>query len=80
VDQGSDGFRGYQWKYGYANWFLLKEGDLVRMGHTGEEFGVSARLYYYPDLEIDVVILGNQGFCTGGVGWKIHEILTDSEE
>lgn len=75
LDQDSDGFRDYQWKYGFANWFLLKEDQVVRMGHTGEEFGVSARLYYYPQEEIDVVLLGNQGFCTGALGWKIHEML-----
>ncbi|BES65535.1 hypothetical protein SANA_19740 [Gottschalkiaceae bacterium SANA] len=80
VDQKSDGFRGYHWMYGFANWFLLKDGLLVRMGHTGEEFGVSARTYFYPEKEIEVVLLGNQGFCMGAVGWKIHEILTGTEK
>ena len=79
LDQDSDGFRDYQWKYGFANWFLLKEDQVVRMGHTGEEFGVSARLYYYPQEEIDVVLLGNQGFCTGSLGWKIHEMIVEEK-
>ncbi len=76
VDQDSDGHRGYEWKYGFANWFLLKEGEVIRMGHTGEEFGVSARYYFYPKEKIEVVLLGNQGFCMGSVGWRIHELLT----
>ena len=80
VDQKSDGFRGYHWMYGFANWFLLKDDLVVRMGHTGEEFGVSARTYFYPKEEIEVVLLGNQGFCMGAVGWKIHEILTGTEK
>ncbi len=80
LDQNSDGFRGYQWKYGFANWFLLEDDKIIRYGHTGEEFGVSARLYYYPELDIDVVLLGNQGFCTGSVGWDIHDLIVSIEK
>lgn len=80
VDQNSNGHRGYQWQYGFANWFLLEEGEIIRMGHTGEEFGVSARYYYYPKEEIEVVLLGNQGFCMGSVGWKIHDLLLGKEK
>lgn len=75
LDQDSDGFRDYTWKYGFANWFLLEDDKVIRYGHTGEEFGVSARLYYYPEKDIDVVLLGNQGFCTGSVGWDIHDLI-----
>lgn len=75
LDQDSDGFRGYTWKYSFANWFLLEDEKVVRYGHTGEEFGVSARLYYYPEKDLDVVLLGNQGFCTGSVGWDIHDLI-----
>ncbi len=80
IDQDSDGHRGYEWKYGFANWFLLKEKAIVRMGHTGEEFGVSARYYYYPKEEIEVVLLGNQGFCMGKIGWKIHDMILGVEK
>lgn len=80
VDQESDGHRGYEWKYGFANWFLLEEGEIIRMGHTGEEFGVSARYYYYPKENIEIVLLGNQGFCMGRVGWKIHDLLLGEEK
>jgi len=75
LDQYSDGSEGYTWKYGFANWFLLDEDKIVRYGHTGEEFGVSARLYYYTEKDIDVILLGNQGFCTGSVGWDIHDLI-----
>lgn len=61
IDEEANGARGYIWKYGYANIFILdNEDSTIRAGHTGEEFGVSCRLYYYPSLDIDVVILGNQ--------------------
>ncbi len=80
IDQDSDGFRGYTWKYGFANWFLLENDKIIRYGHTGEEFGVSARLYYYPELDIDVVLLGNQGFCTSSVGWDIHDLIVSIEK
>jgi len=63
--------------YGYANEFILnKESkEIVRCGHTGEEYGVSCRLYYYPSIDLDVVILANQGWCAGSLGWRIHDIL-----
>lgn len=67
---------GYVWKYGYANNLLLdQEENIVRGGHTGEEYGVSGRLFYYPSLGIDVVILGNVGFTAGKLGWEIHDLL-----
>ena len=69
-------FRGYGWYYGYGNAFLLNEhNQIVRYGHTGEEAGVSCRLYHYPALSLDVVILGNQSNCAGAVGWAIHDAL-----
>lgn len=80
LDQGADGFRDYVWKYGYGNWFILDDANnIVRGGHTGEEYGVSCRVYYYPNLNIDVVILGNQGWCAGSLGWDIHDIIMNSE-
>ena len=76
LDEGSNGHRGYIWKYGYANWCILdQDNNIVRGGHTGEEYGVSCRLYYYPSLNIDVVILANQGWCAGSLGWDIHDII-----
>lgn len=69
--------RNYIWMYGYANEFILdKESKkIVRCGHTGEEYGVSCRLYYYPSTNVVVVILANQGWCAGSLGWDIHDVL-----
>jgi len=78
LDQDSDGVRGYKWQYGFANWFISKDDQIVRGGHTGEEYGVSCRLYYYPEKGINVVILGNQGWCAGALGWDIHELILES--
>jgi hypothetical protein len=53
-------------------------GALVRWGHTGEEDGVSARLYHYPGLDTDVAVLSNQSWSTGDIGWQIHDRLVQS--
>jgi len=69
-------FRGYSWKYGYGNYFILDQDEnIIRWGHTGEEDGVSCRLYYYPKENLDVIILANQSWCAGSLGWKIHDLI-----
>lgn len=76
IDEESNGYRDYIWKYGYANYYLLdKEEHIVRRGHPGEEYGVSCRLYHYPDSDIHVIILGNEGFNAGSLGWTIHDVI-----
>lgn len=68
--------RGYLWAYGYANIFLSNDSNqIVRWGHTGEEDGFSCRLYFYPTLDMDVIILGNQSWCAADLAWKIHDML-----
>lgn len=51
----------YVWKYGLGNWFLFskKNMELIRWGHPGEDFGVSARLLYYPNSDTTLIILSN---------------------
>lgn len=79
VLQSEERFRGYTWKYSYANTFILDEKELVlRWGHTGEEDGVSCRLYCYPRENLDIAILGNQSWCAGSLGWEIHELILES--
>jgi CubicO group peptidase (beta-lactamase class C family) len=69
-------FRGYVWKYGFGNMFILDHhGSIVRWGHTGEEDGVSCRLYYYPEQDLDVVILGNQSWSTLKLAWEVHDLI-----
>ena len=72
-------YRGYTWKYGYANMFSLDEaGRVVRWGHTGEEDGVSCRFYYYPEHDLDVIILANQSWCAGSLAWEIHDLILET--
>ena len=76
VMQHDERYRGYAWKYGYGNNFLLDESDnVVRWGHTGEEDGASCRLYCYPQQGLDVAILGNQSWCAGDLAWQIHDLI-----
>ncbi len=76
VDERAEHTRGYRWQYGYGNLFLLDgDGRIVRWGHTGEEDGVSGRLFYYPTRNLDVVILSNQSWSSGELGWQIHDLI-----
>ncbi|MBE7385104.1 MAG: beta-lactamase family protein [Leptolyngbya sp. SIO1E4] len=79
VLEDDEPFDGYIWKYGYGNQFLEDEaGTIVRWGHTGEEDGVSCRFYYYPQQNIDVIILANQSECAGNIGWEIHDLILET--
>ena len=79
VLQQEERYRGYTWKYGYGNNFILdRDGRIIRWGHTGEEDGVSCRLYHYPGDALDVVILGNQSWCAGSLGWEIHDLIIET--
>lgn len=73
-----DGYLNYDWKYGFAHMFVEKEGQTIRTGHTGEESGVSCRLYHYPSKKIDVIILGNQDGAAGKLGWDLHDIVMNN--
>jgi CubicO group peptidase (beta-lactamase class C family) len=79
VSQGDELVRGYRWMYGYGNAFMIDDtGEVVRYGHTGEEDGVSCRLYHYLRQGLDVIILGNQSWCAGDLGWEIHDLILQS--
>ena len=79
VLEDDEPFRGYTWKYGYGLFFLLDaSGRTVRWGHTGEEEGVSCRLYHYPVQGVDVVILGNRSGCAGELAWEIHDLVLEA--
>ncbi|MEZ4590303.1 MAG: serine hydrolase domain-containing protein [Chloroflexota bacterium] len=74
--QNSEPMRGYIWHYSFGNEFVFSQQNrLLRWGHTGEEDGASCRLYHYPDQALDVVILGNQSWCAGTLGWEIHDLI-----
>jgi CubicO group peptidase (beta-lactamase class C family) len=79
VISNEEQFKGYIWKYGYGNYFILDQDEtIVRWGHTGEEDGVSCRLYYYPKQDLDVVILANQSWSAGSLGWQIHDLILET--
>lgn len=76
VSQSDEPMSGYLWQYGFGNEFVFRTtGELLRWGHTGEEDGVSCRLYHYPAQALDVIILGNQSWCAGSLGWELHDLI-----
>jgi CubicO group peptidase (beta-lactamase class C family) len=76
VIENEDGYRGYQWMYGFGCFILLDgAGNLVRWGLPGEEDGISCRLWYYPQQDVDVIVLGNQSSCAAKIVWDIHDLL-----
>ena len=76
VLEDDEPYRGYIWKYGFGNYFLVDDADqVVRWGHTGEEEGASCRLYHYSQKDIDVVILSNQSGCAGVLAWELHDLI-----
>jgi hypothetical protein len=73
-NEESDNYLGFQWRYGLGCYVLLDgAGQTIRLGHTGEEDGVSCRVWHYPQQDVDVVILGNQSSCAGKVSWEVQD-------
>ncbi|TKJ41301.1 serine hydrolase [candidate division LCP-89 bacterium B3_LCP] len=66
-----------RWAYGYGIAFLLDDDEVVRYGHSGDDPGVSAKLFHYPDLDVDLVILGNQSHCANEAGDRVHEVIME---
>ncbi|MFC9266207.1 serine hydrolase domain-containing protein [Streptomyces zhihengii] len=76
VQEREEKIRGYRWMYGFGLTFLLDDNDrVVRWGHTGEEDGASARLYHYPEGDVDIAVLGNVSWSAGDLGWAIHDAV-----
>ncbi|MDQ0988224.1 serine hydrolase [Streptomyces sp. V2I9] len=76
VAEREEKVRGYRWMYGFGLTHLLDdEGNTVRWGHTGEEDGVSARLYHYPRHDMDVAVLANVSWSAGDMGWAVHDAI-----
>lgn len=62
-------------QYGFGMWLEFNEGKLFKYGHTGEDPGVSASVYYYPAFDVDVVVLGNHSFSTSAIIKEIEKCL-----
>jgi CubicO group peptidase (beta-lactamase class C family) len=76
VVEDPDNHLGFQWRYGFGCFVLLDgTGQVVRWGHTGEEDGISCRLWHYPQQEVDVVILGNLSSCAGKISREVQEMV-----
>jgi CubicO group peptidase (beta-lactamase class C family) len=79
IPESEEPINDYLWQYGFGNEFVFDQRhQLLRWGHTGEEDGVSGRFYHYPDQALDVVILGNQSWCAGALGWEVHDLIQTS--
>lgn len=64
-------------KFGYAFLFVLdKEEKVVFYGSGGVNTGVSCKMNYYPEYDMNVVILANLEECAWELAWEIHDILT----
>lgn len=66
------------WRGGYGIYFTLDEkGRIVRWGRMGEDAGESCRLYHYPAVNLDVIVVGNQSWCAGELASKIHDLILE---
>ena len=62
--------------YGYGVWFLLDENNQIRRwSATGEEAGVSCRVFRYPKTDVIAVILANQKGCCSEIGLELYELF-----
>ncbi len=66
---------GITWRYCYGLYCLSVDDSILAYGHGGSDPGASATAYYYPDADIDAVVLGNQSDCAGAVTRKIREMM-----
>lgn len=65
-----------EWSYGYGLWFQKDiHGTIIKYGHTGEDPGVSARLFHYPQQDIDLVLFSNHGFSTTALLRALEGVL-----
>ena len=63
-------------KYGYCLWFYVeKDGKVVCYQKEGVNAGVSGLIRYFPEQDINVVILSNMEEGVWEPVWKIHELV-----
>jgi CubicO group peptidase (beta-lactamase class C family) len=67
-------------KYGYCLWFYVeKDGKTVCYQKEGVNAGVSGLIRYFPEQDINVVILSNMEDGVWEPIWKIHELVVAGE-
>jgi CubicO group peptidase (beta-lactamase class C family) len=63
-------------KYGYCLWFYVeKDGKVICYQKEGVNAGVSGLIRYFPEQDINVVILSNMEDGAWEPVWKIHELV-----
>ena len=67
---------GWTMKYGYCFWFYVEpDGKVVCLQKEGVNAGVSGVMRYFPEQDINVVILSNMEEGVWDPVWKIHELV-----
>ena len=63
-------------KYGYCFWFYVEpDGRILCLQKEGVNAGVSGAMRYFPEQDINVVILSNMEEGVWEPVWKIHELV-----
>lgn len=67
---------GWKMKYGYCFWFYVEpDGKIVCLQKEGVNAGVSGAMRYFPEQDINMVILTNMEEAVWEPIWKIHELV-----
>jgi len=69
---------GWMMKYGFCFWLYVEpDGKVVCLQKEGVNTGVSCAMRYFPEQDINVVILTNMEDAVWEPVWKIHELIAD---
>jgi len=69
---------GWTMKYGFCFWFYVEpDGKVVCLQKEGINAGVSGAMRYFPEQDINLVILSNMEEGVWDPVWKIHELVVD---
>lgn len=67
---------GWVMKYGFCLWFYVEpDGKVVCLQKEGVNAGVSGAMRYFPEPDINVIILTNMEEGVWEPVWKIHELV-----
>ncbi len=70
----------FDYYYGFAVYFVLdKAGNIQFYLGEGEDTGVSSKVVYYPQQNVQAVLLANQDFCTWPLVWEIYKLLSAAD-
>lgn len=67
---------GWAMHYGLGMWFYVEpDGHVLCCQKEGYNAGVSAVMRYFPDYDINLVILSNMAEGAWDVSWRVHEFI-----